>query len=84
MNKAISLITSILTIILLTSCVSIPIQKVEVTRLVPQTVQVTVITTPVSPTSVSHTLESENAVYFEGISVIAQYYKLLDQALYEQ
>lgn len=83
MNKVISLIISILTIILLTSCAGIPMQRVEVTRLVPQTVQVTVITTPVSPTSVNNTLESENAVYFEGISVIAQYYKLLDQALYK-
>lgn len=69
-------------LILLAGCTSNTAQTIEVTRLVLQTVQVTVITTP-EPVEGNHTLSPNSAVYFEGIVLIAKYYQLLDQALYE-
>jgi hypothetical protein len=72
-----------LAIVLLTAYSSNAVRTVEVTRLAPQTVQVTIIVTPTPPTSASLTPETEYSVYFDGILVITQYYKLLDQASYE-
>ena len=74
---------ALLALIALAACSITATHTVEVTRLVPQTVLVTVVTTPVPSVSVSQTSDSENTVYFEGMIVIAEYYKLLDQALYE-
>lgn len=37
-----------------------------------------------TPVAATITPESEDAVYFEGMIVIAQYYKLLDQAQYQE
>ena len=83
MDKTVYMLYILLAFILFTACTSSITQEVEVTRLVPHTVQVTVITTPVSSAPVNQTQEPENEVYFEGIIVIAQYYKLFDQALFE-
>ncbi len=83
MKKMVYPFLLLLVIIAIAACSGNTTQTVEVTRLVLQTVQVTVVTTPVPSVSTSQISNSENAVYFEGIIVIAEYYKLLDQALYE-
>jgi hypothetical protein len=84
MKKIISGFFLLLVIILSVACTSTTIQTLEVTRLVPQTILVTDIITPIPPISTSKTLEPENEVYFEGIIVIVEYYKLLDQSRYEE
>ena len=80
---------------LLTACTGNAVKMVEVTRLVPQTVQVTrIIPHTVQPTAivtlkigtpvVIRTELNQNTAYYEGIIVLAQYYTLLDQRLFEQ
>ena len=83
MKKLGYLFFALFALIALTACENTATQTVEVTRLVPLPVQVTVVSTPSPPAPISQTADSENLEYFEGIIVITEYYKLLDQALYE-
>lgn len=66
-------------------------QTVEVTRIIPQTVivtqhsQRTATIVPKTPVPVEiRTEPDQNTAYYDGIIVLAQYYTLLDQKLYEQ
>ena len=66
-------------------------QTVEVTKIIPQTVIVTqivqrtavVISKTPAPVNI-RTEPDQNTAYYDGVIVIAQYYTLLDQRLYEQ
>ncbi len=70
-------------IILLPACTGGNKRIVEVTRVVPQTVQVTVISTFIPSALITQSQVTDNTVYFEGMATILQYYKLLDQGRYE-
>jgi len=66
-------------------------QTVEVTKIVPQTVIVTQLVQrtatiiPKTPMPVEiRTEPDQNTAYYDGVIVLAQYYTLLDQKLYEQ
>jgi hypothetical protein len=66
-------------------------QTVEVTKIIPQTVVVTQIVQrtaaviPKTPVPVEIRAEpDQNTAYYDGVIVLAQYYTLLDQRLYEQ
>lgn len=66
-------------------------QTVEVTKIILQTVVVTQIVQrtaaviPKTPVSVEiRTEPDQNTAYYDGVIVLAQYYTLLDQRLYEQ
>ncbi len=66
-------------------------QTIEVTKIIPQTVVVTQIVQrtvaeiPKTPAPVEIKSEpDQNTAYYDGVIVLAQYYTLLDQRLYEQ
>jgi hypothetical protein len=66
-------------------------QTVEVTKIIPQTVIVTQIVqrTATLPPKLTMPVEirtalDQNTAYYDGVIVLAQYYTLLDQRLYEQ